>query len=421
MVKMSFARAKRFVYKEPEVKVSPADYDIPCSLGKVFTYSSECQGYHTKNTERCSLGAKQLNCNCRRNLPIISNARNGSSYNERNFRRGLKACSTPDKKKINITDSDKMNERESIFTRYDTKRISFREKNSSYIKKIDKNINSRHNGKKPLNDIQFFNIEEFFEDDYHGYTSLEDIDSRNTEKDCVKDYTDFSRRNFERTILEKVENVSRDVNNLHNSFKEFKTDFLINQFQQKLNKIENTTNLTNAPSHRKSQLAEQIQNEVSNAIENLKTDFLSQQNSIVRDAILKIGSIAGDLYSNRERCNIQMEDLCYRVVSDLNKNILNLVDQDKTVEHETSLQTDNMELKEIDAILNPDNQFFHYEDICKTLTNHLQISQKELDDLKRDKTDIMIKSCNAHKEISKQTSVLRKFQEELTVLKNSFK
>ncbi|XP_072384219.1 uncharacterized protein [Diabrotica undecimpunctata] len=418
---MSFARAKRFVYKEPEIKVSPADYDVPCSLGKVFTSSTECQGYYTKNAERSSLGSKQLSCKCKRNPPITSNTRNGSSYNERNFRRGLKACSTPDKKKINITDSDKIKERESIFTRSDTKRISFREKNSSYIQKNDKNLEYKQNEPNRLNDIKFFTIEEFFDDDYNSYTSSEDIDSRNTEKTCVKEYTDFSRRNFENKILEKLDHVSRDINNLHNSFKEFKDDLLVNQCHNKLNKIGNTTNHTIAPGHRyKSQLSEKIQNEIYNAIENLKTEFSSQQNSIIRDAILKIGSIAGDMYSSRERCNIQIEDLCYKIVSDLNKNILNLVDEDRTLELETSLQSD-MELKEIDAILNPDNHFFHYEDICKTLTNHLQISQKELDDLKKDKTEIMIKSCNAHKEISNQTSVLRKLQEELTILKNSFK
>ncbi|CAG9835857.1 unnamed protein product [Diabrotica balteata] len=418
---MSFARAKRFVYKEPEIKVSPADYDVPCSLGKVFTSSTECQGYYTKNAERSSLAGKQLSCRCRRNPPITSNTRNGSSYNERNFRRGLKACSTPDKKKINITDSDKIKERESIFTRSDTKRISFREKNSSYIQNTDKNIEYKQNGSNRLNDIKFCTIEEFFDDDYHSYTSSEDI--RNTEKSCVKHYTDSSRSNFEKKILDKIDHVSRDINNLHNSFKEFKDDLLVNQCQNKLNKIGNTTNHTITPTHRynyKSQLSDKIQNEIYNAIENLKTEFSSQQNSIIRDAILKIGSIAGDMYSNRERCNIQIEDLCYKIVSDLNKNILNLVDEDRTLEFETSLQSD-MELKEIDAILNPDNHFFYYEDICKTLTNHLQISQKELDDLKKDKTEIMIKSCNAHKEINNQTSVLRKLQEELTILKNSFK
>ncbi|XP_072384221.1 uncharacterized protein [Diabrotica undecimpunctata] len=390
---MSFSRATRFVYKEPEIAVSPAEYNVPTSLGDIFTFCSKSQASPRNCSEVSPLGSKRLN-----------------------IRRSLPACSISNKQKVNLTNSEKIPKRRSIFDRSDSKRNYFKETISSLTKRIDKNKECKCNCQRKFNDAQFWMSEEFIDDDYYSYHSLEHLDSWNMGVIHSNNCTNFHRTNFEQDILQRVENISRYVDTLNSSFNEFKEVVLLNQCHN--NSEINIRHTINHTGLYKTQLSNKILNCIYSTIDNSKIQPLSTQNSLIEDAIFKNSDTAGDRCSNRQRCDDQIEELPDNDSSILNQEILNLTDDDKTLELDISINSD-IELNEFDDIFICDYENFDNEDIYNTLSMQLQINHKELDELEEDKTELMTKSDNTHKEIINQTEALRKLHRELAGLKSS--
>uniref|UniRef100_A0A6P7GGL1 Uncharacterized protein LOC114342297 n=1 Tax=Diabrotica virgifera virgifera TaxID=50390 RepID=A0A6P7GGL1_DIAVI len=414
---MSFSRATRFVYKEPEIKVSPAEYNVPTSLGNIFTFRSKCQAI-LKYSEGSRLGGNRLgstnvnnqqsedsssssfkrSCGCKRIQPNSSTTGNGSSDNGRNIRRSLPVRSISNKQKINLTNSEQTPKRRSIFNRSDSTRNSFKEAVSSTTKIIYKNGKCEcncHGDRSRSSNVQFWINDEFIDDeDYYSHTSSQ-VDRWNMGNTHYHDYTNSNRRNFERDILHIVENMSRYVDNLNGS---------LNEFKQEMSKNSKRNNFEITIRHKfdftgldESQLSDKIQNVSCSTIDDFKRELLSSQNSVNRDAIFKTNNTADDICVDKEICSDQIEELPHIEASILDEEMLNLTDDEKILECDISIDSDR-DLDEFHDIFTSDYETFDNEDIYNALSVQLKIHHKELADLEEDKTELMATSESTLKE-----------------------
>ncbi|CAG9835854.1 unnamed protein product [Diabrotica balteata] len=408
---MSFSRATRFVYKEPEITVSPAEYNVPTSLGDIFTFCSKFQASPRKYSEG-SAGSKRLGCKCKISLSNSSTTGNSLNYNERNTRRSLPSCSIPSKQIINLSNSKEIAKRRSFFGNSISNNNSFKERITPLTKRIDNNRKYDCTCQSKFKDAPFWVSEEFIDDDYYSYTSSEPLTSWNTGNIHLNDFTNFNRRNFEQGILQRVENISRYVDTLNSSFNEFKEVMLLNQCHNRSEiTIRHTIDLTGLY---EPQLSNKMENLIHSTIDNYKRQPLSTQNFLNEDANFKNRDTES---SNREICDDQIEELPDNDASILNREILNLTDDDKTLEFDISINSD-IELNEFDDIFICDFENFDNEDIYNALSMQLQINHKELDELEEDKTELMTKSDNTYKEIIKQTEALRELHREFADLRS---
>ncbi|XP_057654601.1 uncharacterized protein LOC130892914 [Diorhabda carinulata] len=377
---MSFPRAKRFNYKYSDFNASPADYYITSQFGNGLTIP-KCTRFFKGNDQSSSTSTRCEGCTCSRCPSNSTRYVDITSFSSRNSLRVMpEASSTPDKSKSR--NSYKMKNQGNIFDRNNVKARSFRCKgpNKQYLE-----TKNEENPDWASNDL--------FDDDYHSYTSSEELDS-------MKRYQ-RQNDNFETNVLKQMERINLNIQKFQIDLKELKDDL-----KSKLNES------------RTIRISEGVKYVVYNAIEKMRNEFESTQNLISSQALKRIDCMGKEIRDATNLSKYKIDEFCGKIAADMIERIFEFSEKDDTLEYEVSNVCDE-QLQRIDSILSPD--FMGYENVCKVLSDHLQISQKELNDLNEENSSMMKKFGSAKQAIDAQSTIIMKLHKDLAELKNSYK
>ncbi|CAH1105631.1 unnamed protein product [Psylliodes chrysocephalus] len=412
---MSFGKAKRFNYKCPDLQVSPADYYICSSFEKSCTISKSPR-FPLKQDGQFAVFCSRKNCRCSEFKERHENFSRYSGSSNRSYGSGPSQASTPYRstRNLNSTDLDKMKEKIMLLNKEDIQRFPFGSpgKSSADSENTVKNLVHKYE-----NLPKYFNIwtsEEFIDDDYHSYTSSDELDHfqkmeffNNKE---IKRHVD-DREKFEYIIIEKMDKIGKIIENFQENLSGLKEKVDRNEL---INREHRCSKYTNSVSDFRQDTSVDIKDIIFKAIENLRKEFESKQHSILSDTIEKLKDLAKDIHTAKQSSAKKTKHICEKTASVLYNDIMDYIDKNDTLEFETSQNYDKVMADE--SFDHPD---FNYENICQILSDHLQVSQRELDDLKKEKMDVTIKFVDTEEKLKTQTSVIDKLHEEIIELKKT--
>lgn len=162
-----------------------------------------------------------------------------------------------------------------------------------------------------------------------------------------------------------------------------------------INREHRCSKYTNSVSDFRQDTSVDIKDIIFKAIENLRKEFESKQHSILSDTIEKLKDLAKDIHTAKQSSAKKTKHICEKTASVLYNDIMDYIDKNDTLEFETSQNYDKVMADE--SFDHPD---FNYENICQILSDHLQVSQRELDDLKKEKMDVTIKFVDTEEKVN---------------------
>ncbi|KAG5879295.1 hypothetical protein JTB14_021953 [Gonioctena quinquepunctata] len=420
---MSFAKAKRFNYKAPDIDVSPADYDVStslekgCGIGKCPRYQKNLLKEEKMSVFVCS----RLSCSQRSDSSPSTQMKNKDHSNQ--FDRSLLNRSS-------VRQNSSKNQKPKSDPRI--RRENDENKNPNVRMLVDKfeNIPSS---------LGFAGREEFIDDDYHSFTSSEELEKlykieeyeleevcRALEKINTQDRMRKNKRDktFEEKVLEKMEKIERNVEQFKRKLAilsgKAQTDYLQKQHDRDVARIETVRTYLNSEDKTLSrQKHDEIKDIIARAIQNLGDEFENKRKSILRHSEEKIQKLMKEIYLTSSNSTEEINEICRATSSDLTKKLTKVWCRSNVpaLEFESSRYFDEMAKEVEKTCVDEGDSYFNYENICKVLSDHLQNSKDELDILEQDKLDITLKFGETQKALEGQASIINMLHNEITSLK----
>lgn len=250
---------------------------------------------------------------------------------------------------------------------------------------------------------------EFVDDDYHSFTSSEELDGlkKIQEYEFNEVCTAYSvmmekqkNPNFENVLLRKLNNIEQSMEkfNLHLAEVTRKTqvDQLVQHHEKERHKIENVRKYCQKElvhmSHSKYQ---EILDLIANSLNNLNADFEHKRRNILKRSERKILELIDDIYDISNSSAREIKHLFNETALTLSTHLTNVVGTDLNL----AQHCDKL-LEKFQETFSDNHECFNYENICKLLSDKLQVTQDELEALEEDNLDITLKYHDTQQAVS---------------------
>ncbi|CAG9856841.1 unnamed protein product [Phyllotreta striolata] len=383
---MSFSKAKRFDYKEPDFQVSPADFNLSLPLIKpAHQFSKSRRIYQPRQYCKCrKITVAPLTDN---NLTYTKNSANSSVSN------GLCDSSTPRRRRFSQLNIYKikekiisLNEKDIFCNCVEAKRNSNTPIKS--VKSIKSLIDKFENGQR---DPIFFTSEEYIDDDYYSYTSSNELEEANTTEQMDQNFSEIF--NFDKLTLKNTNDpIQRNVLDV-----QVKTDLPTNNRQ-----LSEEHNLSTGSSN---ECFDMIKLIISQAIDDLRKEY-ETKHAVTSNAIDTLLNFIYNMKLTLEDAKEELRRKCEDVSNDLFVRIVEYLNQFDTCQ----IFDDDVTIREISS----DDVNRHH-----VFSDHLQSAQMELNLLNKDKMNISIKCEDTYEKLRMQTSNIDFLQKEIEEIKQS--
>lgn len=264
---------------------------------------------------------------------------------------------------------------------------------------------------------QFLDQEEFIDDDYHSYTSSEELDGLKKIEEfefnevCTA-YTllveNQNTSNFENVILQKLNNIEQTMGKFKKDLTKVTKKVDVEQLQKhhdfERNKIENCKKhledkFSNVPQSNYQDILEII----ADAIRNLNKEFEHKRRVILKRSEGIIMELVDDLYNISNASAREINHLCKDTAFSISKGILDVVENSNSTDLNLTHHCNSL-LEKVEESFNENHECFNYENICKLLSDQLQVTQDELEALEEDNLDITLKYHDTQQAVSYNTN-----------------
>ncbi|VEN39897.1 unnamed protein product [Callosobruchus maculatus] len=397
---MSFGKAKRFNYKEPDLKVSPADYNISSSYDKGYSIP-KCPRFRCKQDSEASTSC----CKCSRTQDKFERRHNSVH------------CSTPN------STSPYENPLKSLIEKFNKEDI----KNATFHKVplSEPRCSTRDTSLKKNQNIFGSGSEGFIDDDYHSYTSSEELDSlakieEYEFNEVCKQFQKVLDRNifqsgskntdFESLVLAKLDSIENEI-------KEFKENVdELNKNVRKENHADlQLLSMKDAQNYFGNQLSlvsknkqSEVRGVIREAIQRLCYDLNKKKREMVKQSKAKVMDLLQEIEKGDADTDVHVKQLCVQVCKDLTRKV-NGVLRENEIECYSGAS----------AISGDQEDSFNYENICGILSEHLQQSKNENEGLAMDNLEITLKYEDTKETVNAQTTLISLLYEELETLKKA--
>lgn len=301
-------------------------------------------------------------------------------------------------------------------------------KSETFVQDIIKNFEKLAQGSgsdSSPRDSPFSSTEEFIDDDYHSYTSSEELESlKKIEEyefnEVCKAYKDMvlskpsgsgtsngSKNNsVEDVLLQKMDKLEQTMESVKQDFNNLNTQFQIEELERSRNKeqmkMENMKDILDKSMERYSHEHRlDIKDMIAKSIEYLNREFERKRIGILRDSEEKIRRLIDDIYMTSSLSGEDMKRLCKNTAATLTKRLdSTLKSMYKSLpEPESS----SLMIEHGDAASEVKHECFNYENVCKVLSEQLQLTHEEKENLELENLDMTLKCSETQQAVSFET------------------
>lgn len=260
---------------------------------------------------------------------------------------------------------------------------------------------------------QLLDNEEFIDDDYHSYTSSEEQDSMKKieEYEYNEVCTAYSllvekqkASTFENLLMHKLNNIEHTMEkfkkDLAQTTKKAELDQLQKHHASERNKMENVKKyLEEELTYRHKPQYREILEIIANSIKNLNNEFEHKRRRILRRSESKILALIDDIYHISDSSAKEIKQLCNETTINISKRLFGAVGTPSNLNLSLTHHCDDM-LEKMQETFNESHECFNYENICKLLSDKLQVTKDELEALEEDNLDITLKYHDTQQAVS---------------------
>lgn len=229
------------------------------------------------------------------------------------------------------------------------------------------------------------------DDDYFSTSSEEWESIRNQTEEyklVCKTLLDLERNNmlkervdFEKTVLERMDAIQQSIRKLQIDFTLLAKNVNSNKLVERSNQV--------------SEIRLDAEKIIAKAIEELQRELENKRFNMIKQNETKIKKLMEEIQSTNKNCSTDIKDLCDNAIRDIARKLAAVLNSNNMRYGHEGIQ-----ITQGNSYSDYEHDCFNYENICKILSNHLQLIHDEKDSLEQTNLEITMKYGESQQAVS---------------------